>query len=65
MFIVKIVDSIDTLSFHQLSATAGSLMKDTTETKRMTGLMDKAIAKANQNEQKEWQFYFCSTFQFQ
>ena len=51
MFVVKIVNSIVTLFFRQSSAKYDNcLMKDTTKTKHMTGLMDKVIAKANQNE---------------
>jgi len=51
MFVVKIVNSIVTLFFRQSSAKYDNcLTKDTTKTKHMTGLMDKAIAKANQNE---------------
>ena len=52
MYIVKIVDSIDTLSCCQSSVKSAAclvrLMKNTTNTKHMTGLIDKAIAKANQ-----------------
>jgi hypothetical protein len=51
MFTGKIIDRRDILSSHQSSAKhAACFMKDTSKTKHMTGLMDKATAKVNQNE---------------
>jgi hypothetical protein len=48
------------LSFHQSSEklAAACLMRDTTKAKHMTGLVDKAIAKANHNELDRYEFSF-------
>ena len=51
MFTGKIMDRRDILSSHQSSAKhAACFMKDTSKTKHMTGLMDNATAKVNQND---------------
>ena len=53
------MDRRDTLSSHQSSAKhAACIMKDISKTKHMTGLMDKGIAKVNQNELDQYEELF-------
>jgi hypothetical protein len=60
IFIAKIVDKRYNLSSHQSSAKhhAAFLMKNTSENKHITGFMDKAIAKVNQNELDRYEELF-------
>ena len=63
MFTGKIMDRVDTLSSHQSSEKhAACFMKDTSKTKHMTGLMDKAIAKVNQNELDSYEKCFNTAY---
>ena len=58
MFIGKIVGQNGYLSSHQSSAK----YEDSTKTKYMTGLMNKAIAKVNQNELDWYENFFNTAY---